>query len=93
MITFTKVIKTDVTFKTFAKILTEGIGVTHVSPRENALCMLSDLLKVYRYEVFKSFEGFKIVLNGYRQFKCIEFADGRRMKSQEVLRRLEPLTE
>ena len=47
------------------------LGVPYI--RDEALTMLSSLVRKNRWELFGTFEGYRIITNGYGQFKQVEF--------------------
>lgn len=60
--------------------------------REQALDMLCGLIRKHRFELFGTCEGYRIITNGYGQFKEVKFSHGNPVKAETVFRKLESLT-
>ena len=64
------------------KILMAGIN------REDALDVLSGLIRENRWELFGTCEGYKIITNGYGQFKEVQFSHGNPVKAETIFNKL-----
>lgn len=64
--------------------------LSHIT-REGGLKMLSGLIRENRYELFDTCEGYKIITNGYGQFKEVQFSHGNPVKADIIFRKLEQL--
>jgi hypothetical protein len=67
------------------------ISKKYIDKRYECLNIISDALKKYRWEIFKTFDAFKIVINGYKQLKYVEMADGTIFKKDYILDELEKI--
>ena len=64
------------------KMLMTGIN------REDALKVLSGLIRENRWELFGTCEGYKIITNGYGQFKEVQFSHGNPVKAETIFNKL-----
>lgn len=61
----------------------------HPVPRNQGLDMLLGLIRNYRYELFGTFDSYKVITNGYGQFKEVQFSHGKAMKAKIIFAKLE----
>lgn len=70
-------------------VLSTAQGYNAAQKRGQCMILLSALLQQYRYEIFSTYDGFKIVNNGYGSFICIEMNEGSIFTSEYILSTLE----
>ena len=63
----------------------------HPVPREYGLDMLCALIRKHRYELFGTCESYKIITNGYGQFKEVTFSHGNPVNAKTIFTKLETL--
>jgi len=68
------------------------VGDTRGVQKDRCMKILSELLKKYRWELFETYAGYRIITNGYGGVNRIEIGD-RTIKKQELVRRLKEIYE
>ena len=58
---------------------------------DHCMSLLSDLIRKYRYEILGTYANFKIITNGYGEFKHIEAPEKDNIKADTVFNRIEIL--
>lgn len=59
--------------------------------RQQALDVLCALIRKNRWELFGTFEGYRIITNGYGQFKEVQHSHGNPVKAETIFNRLATL--
>jgi hypothetical protein len=62
--------------------------LSHID-RNGALKILSGLIRKHRYDLFGTCEGYRIITNGYGQFKEVDFSHGNPVKAETIFNKLE----
>ena len=64
--------------------------LSHID-RNGALKMLSGIIRENRLELFGTYDGYKIITNGYGQFKEIQFSHSNPIDAELIFKKLEIL--
>ncbi len=59
--------------------------------RKEVLALLATAIRANRWELFGTYEGYKIITNGYGQFKEVAFSHGNPVKAKAIFDKLETL--
>ncbi len=78
--------KIDVTYKDVRHSLYNKGKIT----REEAMNLLSGMVRKYRWELFRTYAGYRIVTNGYKEFTLTRL-DDRDVPARVILDKLETL--
>lgn len=85
-----KQISTETLFK---RLQAKPKGLIELRTKDKTMKIFSILLRQYRFEVFKTFEGYKIICNGYNEIKRFELESNTILSFKVVIQRLKDVLE
>ena len=71
-LTYTEEVVTNYSLDEVFYFSTKKQGYTEHKKAHQCMKILSDLIKKYRWDIMNTFDGYKIITNGYGQFKQLE---------------------
>lgn len=94
-LTFTKEVTTEYTFKQVADYVTKKQRLAKVHHVHKCFKILSDLIRKHRYDLLGTYGGYRIINNGYGEFKYVEivgdFSEKKNIPASTVLRKLKEI--